>query len=134
MYAVIDGGVPPVGRVRVSGAKNSATRLLAAALLTDDSVELSNFPTRLVDVGHKVKFCRDIGAEVTMDDVAETITIDSASLKSRLLSAISSTYLSERLTSSPLDNSSGRASRASPTREAARSALATVEAVVMTST
>lgn len=86
MYAVIDGGVPPVGRVRVSGAKNSATRLLAAALLTDDSVELSNFPTRLVDVGHKVKFCRDIGAEVTMDDVAETITIDSASLKSRLLS------------------------------------------------
>lgn len=79
MYAVIDGGVPPVGRVRVSGAKNSATRLLAAALLTDDSVELSNFPTRLVDVGHKVKFCRDIGAEVTMDDVAETITIDSAS-------------------------------------------------------
>lgn len=86
MYAVIDGGVPPVGRVRVSGAKNSATRLLAAALLTDDRVELSNFPTFLVDVGHKVDFCRDIGAVITFDDVAETITVDAATLQSRVLS------------------------------------------------
>lgn len=58
MYAIIDGGIPPVGRVSVSGAKNSATRLLAAALLSDELVELSNFPTKLVDVGRKIGFCR----------------------------------------------------------------------------
>ena len=70
MYAIIDGGVPPVGKVRVSGAKNSATRLLAAALLTDAEVELDNFPTRLVDVGHKIGFARDIGTRISVDDAA----------------------------------------------------------------
>lgn len=65
MYAIIDGGVPPVGKVRVSGAKNSATRLLAAALLTDAEVELDNFPTRLVDVSHKIGFARDIDFPIT---------------------------------------------------------------------
>lgn len=58
MYAIINGGTTPRGRVRVSGAKNSATRLLSAALLSDEVVELSNFPTRLVDVGHKIRFCQ----------------------------------------------------------------------------
>ncbi len=85
MYAVIDGGVPPAGKVRISGAKNSATRLLAAGLLTGDKVELTNFPTRLVDVGHKVAFCRDIGAVIDIDDEEEKITIDASGLESRLL-------------------------------------------------
>ena len=35
MYAIIDGAIPPRGRVRVNGAKNAATRLLAASLMTD---------------------------------------------------------------------------------------------------
>lgn len=86
MYAVVDGAVPPMGRVRVSGAKNSATRLLAAGLLTDDQVELANFPTQLVDVGHKIAFCRDIGAEIEIDHDSETLAIDSSKLESRLLS------------------------------------------------
>lgn len=85
MYAVIDGAVPPVGRVRVSGAKNSATRLLAAALLTNDRVELANFPTRLVDVGHKVRFCRDLGANIDLDDEAELLTVDASNLAARTL-------------------------------------------------
>ncbi|WP_338608853.1 UDP-N-acetylglucosamine 1-carboxyvinyltransferase [Pelagibacterium nitratireducens] len=85
MYAVIDGGIPPVGKVRVSGAKNSATRLLAAGLLTDEKVELTNFPTRLVDVGHKIAFCRDIGATVAINDDAEKIDIDASGLSSKLL-------------------------------------------------
>lgn len=39
-----------VGKVRVSGAKNSALRLLAASILTDKVVELNNFPNGLLDV------------------------------------------------------------------------------------
>lgn len=85
MYAVIDGGVPPFGRVRVSGAKNSATRLLSAALLTDQAVELSNFPTRLVDVKHKVRFARSIGAEIAIDDDSEVVTVVADGLETRLL-------------------------------------------------
>lgn len=85
MYAVIDGAVPPVGRVQVSGAKNSATRLLAASLLTDEHVELGNFPTRLVDVGHKVDFCRAIGANIDVDDQEQVVTVDASKLESRTL-------------------------------------------------
>lgn len=85
MYAVIDGGVPPRGHVRVSGAKNSATRLLSAALLSDQDVVLQNFPTKLVDVGHKVDFARKIGALIQVDDQTEQLTVNGADLASRVL-------------------------------------------------
>jgi UDP-N-acetylglucosamine 1-carboxyvinyltransferase len=85
VYAVIDGSVPPSGRVRVSGAKNSATRLLAASLLTDESVTLTNFPTHLVDVGHKVAFAQAIGASIETDHESETVSVVAADLKSPLL-------------------------------------------------
>jgi UDP-N-acetylglucosamine 1-carboxyvinyltransferase len=81
MYAVINGGARPSGRVRVSGAKNSATRLLAAALLTDKSVFLGNFPTRLVDVGHKIRFCETIGASIAVDHAEGNVRIDASDLK-----------------------------------------------------
>jgi len=86
MYAIIEGGVTPKGRVRVSGAKNSATRLLSAALLSDDTVELSNFPTRLVDVGHKIDFCKRMGAEIRVDHQSEHLTIEASRFESKLLS------------------------------------------------
>lgn len=38
------------GKVKVSGAKNSALRLLAASILTDEKMELNNFPNKLLDV------------------------------------------------------------------------------------
>ncbi len=46
----VKGGQIPSGKVKVSGAKNSATRLLAAALISDEKTKLTNFPTKLVDV------------------------------------------------------------------------------------
>ncbi len=51
---VIEGGVPLEGDIIISGAKNSALKLMAAALLTDEALELSNVP-RLADtrfMGH----------------------------------------------------------------------------------
>lgn len=85
MYAVIDGGVAPKGRVRVSGAKNSATRLLSAALLSDSDTELTNFPSRLVDVGHKVRFCEKLGAKIEVDHVLERVIVNGGQLSARLL-------------------------------------------------
>jgi len=38
------------GKVRISGAKNSALRLLAASLLTVGDIILKNFPCNFLDV------------------------------------------------------------------------------------
>ncbi len=78
MRAFINGGVRPEGTVEVSGAKNSATRLLAASLLTNGSVELTNFPTELVDVGHKIRFIRACGGKVTINKLTNTVTVDAS--------------------------------------------------------
>ena len=41
---VIHGGRPLRGKVRISGAKNSVLKLMAACLLTKEPVTLSNVP------------------------------------------------------------------------------------------
>ncbi len=51
---VIEGGYPLNGEIKISGAKNSAIKLMAVCLLTDQPVELTNMP-RLRDtrfMGH----------------------------------------------------------------------------------
>lgn len=70
----------PQGIVTVSGAKNSATRLLAAALIADEPVTLQNFPTKLLDVKHKASFIEAMGGSVKIDHATEEVTIDSASI------------------------------------------------------
>jgi UDP-N-acetylglucosamine 1-carboxyvinyltransferase len=86
MYAIIKGGTRPKGSVRVSGAKNSATRLLSAALLTDDRVDLLNFPTELVDVAKKIRFCELLDAEFQIDNTHESVSICADKMSSKLLS------------------------------------------------
>ena len=49
------------GQVRVSGAKNSALRLLAASLLTPEPVHLSNYPDTLLDAQVQVDMLRALG-------------------------------------------------------------------------
>ena len=71
----IVGGQIPKGSLKVSGAKNSATRLLAAALLTDDEILLTNFPTELVDVRVKTDLLRAIGGDVTLDCTGHTALV-----------------------------------------------------------
>lgn len=63
MKALITGPQTPHGEVRVSGAKNSATRVLAAALLGEGAITLRNFPTELEDVKAKVSFIRRQSAD-----------------------------------------------------------------------
>jgi len=95
--AKIQGGQVPKGKVRVSGAKNAATRLLAAALISDEKVVLDNFPTELVDANHKFDFINKSGGQVLVDRDAEVVTVDPAGLKDVLLDSydypIRTTYL-----------------------------------------
>ncbi|SEO80469.1 UDP-N-acetylglucosamine 1-carboxyvinyltransferase [Aquisalimonas asiatica] len=51
------------GSVTVSGAKNSATRVLAAALVTNGRVTLRNFPLALEDAKAKMSFLSGLGVE-----------------------------------------------------------------------
>jgi UDP-N-acetylglucosamine 1-carboxyvinyltransferase len=59
------------GSVAVSGAKNSVLRLLAASLLTDSSITLSNYPAGLLDAQVHVDMLRALGkqCEVTGDRI-----------------------------------------------------------------
>ena len=41
---VIKGGSPLVGEVEIGGAKNAALGILAAAIMTDETVTLENLP------------------------------------------------------------------------------------------
>jgi UDP-N-acetylglucosamine 1-carboxyvinyltransferase len=63
---VIRGGKPLLGEVRVSGAKNAALPLMAAALLCEEPVQLDNAPC-LVDVRTIARLLRHMGVEVEGD-------------------------------------------------------------------
>lgn len=57
------------GKVKVSGAKNSALRLLAASLLTKETVHIINFPNGLLDVQVHNDMLKVLGKKVvTVDD------------------------------------------------------------------
>lgn len=76
MKAIINGGQIPQGTVKVSGAKNSATRLLAAACISDGEVLLENFPINLVDAQHKIRFLQNIGVNIDIDHDKETLRVN----------------------------------------------------------
>ncbi|MBR1593578.1 MAG: UDP-N-acetylglucosamine 1-carboxyvinyltransferase [Alloprevotella sp.] len=59
----IEGGHRLRGEIRPQGAKNEALELIAAALLTEEEVRLSNVPD-ILDVNNLLKLIRDMGAEV----------------------------------------------------------------------
>ncbi len=73
----IVGGTPLHGEVIASGAKNAALPILAATLLAEGPVTLSNVP-HLNDVTTSVKLLRSVGAEVTFHD-GTSLEIDSDS-------------------------------------------------------
>jgi len=66
----IVGGAPLVGDIAISGAKNSAIKLMAASLLTDQPLRLTNMP-RLADTRFLGRLLRRLGAEVTDIDGPE---------------------------------------------------------------
>ena len=63
----IRGGKPLAGRLKVSGAKNSALKILAATLLTEQPVRIGNMP-HLNDVTTMIELLGCLGAEVLVDE------------------------------------------------------------------
>lgn len=67
-----------VGQVRVSGAKNSVLRLLAASLLTPERIVLDNYPDALLDAIVHVGMLEALGKRCTVAHGALTIEEESA--------------------------------------------------------
>lgn len=65
-HLAIRGGRPLSGRVTVSGAKNAATKMIIASLLTDEPVILDNCPD-IEDVEITTELCRHLGAVITRE-------------------------------------------------------------------
>lgn len=72
---LVDGGHRLSGTVSVSGAKNSALKLMAAALLARGESVLTNVP-RIADVFTMTEVLRHVGAEVTFE--GNTMAIDAS--------------------------------------------------------
>ena len=63
----IKGGKPLEGRIRISGAKNSALPAMAASLLTAEQVTLENIPF-VNDIYTTRRLLRELGASVEFED------------------------------------------------------------------
>ncbi len=71
---LIEGGTPLKGSVRISGAKNAALPAMAAALLTNDRVELENIP-RVRDIITMGRLLAHMGAIVETPAIPPTAMI-----------------------------------------------------------
>ena len=64
---IIQGGLPLTGEIAISGAKNAALPILAATLLTEECVTISNVP-HLHDITTTIELLGRMGAEITVDE------------------------------------------------------------------
>ena len=62
----IRGGRPIEGRIPISGAKNAALKVMAASLLTGETLRLSNLP-HLVDITALCNVLAQHGGEIRMN-------------------------------------------------------------------
>ncbi len=72
-YLIVEGGKPLKGRVKVSGAKNSALPVLISTLLTQEPCTVENVPN-LLDVKTTLELLQSLGASV--ERVDSTVQVD----------------------------------------------------------
>ena len=77
---VIKGGNPLVGEVEIGGAKNAALAILAATLLTEETVQIENVPD-VRDTQVMLEALSNIGASVNRID-AHTVRINTSTVNS----------------------------------------------------
>ena len=92
---VMKGGSPLVGEVTISGAKNAALGILAAAILTDDDVLIDNMPD-VNDTNVMLEALRELGAGVERIDRHSVringSTIDCVSVDDEYIRKIRASY------------------------------------------
>jgi UDP-N-acetylglucosamine 1-carboxyvinyltransferase len=81
---VIRGGRPISGTHRTPGNKNAALPMLAACLLTDEPVTLSNLPL-IADVRTMLELLDGMGVEVRLDEPARTVRLQARRIRTTRL-------------------------------------------------
>lgn len=114
MLLKIQGGRVLSGTHAVSGNKNAVLPMIAASLLTSESVTLTNVPA-ISDVATMLEAARSFGAKVSRDIKAKTVTLTSQKLKTvRISPEIASKIRTSFLFAGPLLARVGRASLPPP--------------------
>ena len=70
----IKGGIPLIGEIAISGAKNAALPLMTTALLTDEPLTLTNVPN-LADINSMCKLLEQHGVQVSEDLSHNSLTL-----------------------------------------------------------
>lgn len=89
---IIQGGKKLEGTISLAGAKNAATKMMIASLLTDEPCRLRNFP-HIGDTAITAELCRQIGSVISIDqkDDEAVMTIATPEIKNAKV-----TFLSRR--------------------------------------
>jgi UDP-N-acetylglucosamine 1-carboxyvinyltransferase len=80
---LIKGGNPLFGNVKVSGAKNSATKLLVSSLLTDGLCTFNNSPNKISDLSITKELCIQLGSDIMTE--GDTLTVKTKKIKSSII-------------------------------------------------
>ena len=80
---IINGGNPLVGEIEICGAKNAALGILAASLMTDETVIIENLPD-VSDTHVLIQAMESIGAIVEHKD-RHTVRINSGTINSLIV-------------------------------------------------
>ena len=80
---VIKGGVALKGEVEISGAKNAALALIAAAIMADENVTIENLPD-VSDINQLIDAIETIGATINRVD-RHTVIINGATITSHIV-------------------------------------------------
>jgi len=76
---IINGGVSLEGEIRIAGAKNSALPILAATLLTHDTVQICNLP-HLYDITTMIELLGCMGVQPIIDEKLN-VEVNSSSIQ-----------------------------------------------------
>ena len=111
---VIQGGKTISGTHAVSGNKNAALPMIAAALLSSEPVVLTNVP-EIADVAIMLEAAKSFGAKVVRDLKAHAVTLTTPTLKTAIISPETAAKLrTSFLFAGPLLARAGRASLPPP--------------------
>ncbi len=80
---VIRGGTPLVGEVEIGGAKNAALAILAASVMTDETVTIENLPD-VRDINVLIQAMEEIGVRIDRKD-RHTVVINAAGIQDLLV-------------------------------------------------
>ena len=67
MRFIINGGKSLKGEIALGGAKNAATKMMVASLLTDEECILNNFPN-IGDTEITAELCKSLGSVISIEN------------------------------------------------------------------